>query len=379
MRNKNLVETLVITGDDVATIVASVGHDRLMDGVISGLDAAFRAFDLNEKIPIRDGFVIGRRRQGTLEWMPIMSRTEALVKMVSYSPENPLDRGLPTILATISLFDNQSGHLLAIGDGVLSTALRTGAASAIASRALAKPDSKTMGLVGAGAQAVTQLHALSRLFPLSRALVYDVDPNVAQSFLRRTAFLGLDVRVSSLEQLEEESDIISTQTSIAIGAGPVLKGDRLRPWVHINAVGSDLEGKTELPRAVLQRSLVCPDYLPQAVREGECQQLDADQIGPSLAELIQQPEKVAGWREKSTVFDSTGFALEDRVAMNVMLHHARALGCGTSLPIEYLAADPLDPYSRPRKPARAVPPTNPRTLPEEPRRESGFTSDQVAG
>lgn len=355
MDTDNALETLIITRDDIAEIVAAVGHDHLMDEVISGLDAAFRAFDLREKVPIRDGFVIGKRRQGTLEWMPIMSRHEALIKMVSYSPENPLDRGIPTILATITLFDNQSGHLLAVCDGVVATALRTGAASALASRALARPDSETIGLIGCGAQAVTQLHALSRLSPVKRALVYDVDAKVAQSFLRRTAFLGLDVQVSPLDRVEAEADIICTQTSVAIGEGPVLTGTGLKPWVHINAVGSDLVGKTELPRAVLERSLVCPDYLPQAIREGECQQLPPDRIGPSLPELLQRAEEFSGWREKPTVFDSTGFALEDRVAVEVMLRQARALGCGTFLPVEYLAEDPQDPYSRPRTRARSAP------------------------
>lgn len=344
----NALETLVVARSDVAAIVAAIGHDALMDEVIAGLDVAFREYGPHDNVPARDGFAIGRRRQGTLEWMPIMSRDQVLIKTVSYSPENPQDRNIPTILATISLYDPSSGHLVALCDGVLATAIRTGAASALASRALARPNSATLGLIGCGAQAVTQLHALARTFPIKQVRIFDTDTHVAHSFVRRVAFLGLDVQVAPLAQVEAEADILCTQTSVAVGDGPVLRGEALKPWVHINAVGSDLPGKIEVPRAVLARSLVCPDYRLQAVREGECQQLAPEQIGPQLFEVLQRPEDYRAHRERPTVFDSTGFALEDRVVAEVVLRHARALGRGTLIPVEYLAEDPLDPYSQPR-------------------------------
>ncbi|HEU4731246.1 MAG TPA: ornithine cyclodeaminase family protein [Kofleriaceae bacterium] len=341
-------ETLIVTRDDVAAIVEAVGHDRLMDEMIAELGRALAQFDGVTGMRARDGFVIGASRAGVLEWMPILGADSALIKLVSYVPDNPGDRDLPTIVATLCLFDTTTGHLVALADGVVATAIRTGAVSALASRALARPDSTTVGLVGCGAQAVTQLHAISRLFRLERALVHDIEAEVARSFVARTAFLGLEVEVAPLDRVEREADILVTATSVAPGAGPVIRGGELRPAVHINAVGSDLAGKTELPLAVLERALVCPDYLEQAIREGECQQLSAAQIGPSLSEVLRRPDDHASWRERTTVFDSTGFALEDHVAMTIMLGHARALGLGTSLPIEYLAEDPQNPYSPPR-------------------------------
>jgi L-lysine cyclodeaminase len=140
----------------------------------------------------------------------------------------------------------------------------------------------------------------------------------------------------------------------------------MKPSVHVNAVGSDLPGKTELPLALLQRSLVCPDLRVQAVVEGECQQLVDAEIGPELHEVVQQPERFADWRSRSTVFDSTGFALEDQVVTELLLGHAQRLGIGTRLSLEMLSGDALDPYSavwplpgrqahaqRPARPARA--------------------------
>ena len=136
---------------------------------------------------------------------------------------------------------------------------------------------------GHGAQAVTQLHAISRVFTLDRVLVYDTNPDAMHSFARRTAFLGLDVRPASLVDVETQSDIVCTATSVAVGAGPVISGHAMKPHVHINAVGSDLPGKTELPLSLLRRSLVCPDYPAQARVEGSTQACALDEVpGPVL-------------------------------------------------------------------------------------------------
>jgi ornithine cyclodeaminase len=269
----------------------------------------------------------------------------AVVKLVGYNPTNPQRIELPTIVSTLTLYDLATGHLKALCDGTFLTAVRTGAASALASEVLADPDSEVIGLIGCGAQAVTQLHALTRLFPVKTVLAYDILPSVAATLRRRVSFLGIDVAVCAREELEREAQIICTATSVGQGHGPVIADDTLRPDVHINAVGSDMPGKTELPLALLQRSLVCPDYTPQAILEGECQQLRNGHIGPSLSEIIKRAPEFWKYRRQSTVFDSTGFALEDLVAMEVLLGHARRLGVGQSQQIEGLGYDALDPYS----------------------------------
>ncbi|WP_233595391.1 MULTISPECIES: ornithine cyclodeaminase family protein [Corallococcus] len=339
--------TWLLTQADLRRLVGAVGVDNLMDEVIHDLTEALRGFDA-ERIDVRkrEGFALEHAgRTGVLEWMPVMRRGETVtIKVVGYNPDNPAEHGLPTIIATNSVYDCRTGHLQVVVDGVFATALRTGAASAVASQILARPDSRVLGLVGCGAQAVTQLHALSRVFTLERVLVFDTDKDVERSFAQRVAFLHLDVRRVSLEELEAQSDIICTATSVAVGAGPVITGQGLKPHVHINAVGSDLPGKTELPRSFLEDSLVCPDFLPQAVVEGECQQLPRERIGPELVSLVQAPEKYEDWRGRSTVFDSTGLALEDQVVTQTLLRHARRLGLGTRVDLESLSNDVMDPY-----------------------------------
>ncbi|NMO16210.1 ornithine cyclodeaminase family protein [Pyxidicoccus fallax] len=345
--------TLLVTQADLRSIVEAVGLDALMDQLIHALSDALRGFDGSvTEVRKREGFMLDHPRQpGVLEWMPVMHRGHTVtVKMVGYSPLNPQEHTLPTIIATNSLYDVRTGHLLAIMDGVFATALRTGAASAVATRCLAAPGSTVLGLVGTGAQAVTQLHAISRLFPLKQVLAYDTHPEALQSFAGRVGFLGLDVRPVSLAQLEAQSDIICTATSVAVGAGPVISGHELKPHVHINAVGSDLPGKTELPRAFLERSLVVPDYLEQARVEGECQQLSPNKIGPDLVTLMKNPERYEAWRQRSTVFDSTGYALEDQVVTELLLEHAEQLGLGTPVALETIGGDALDPYSLLRGP-----------------------------
>lgn len=340
------METVILTTDDIRTITRHVGLNSLMDETIARLRAALQQFDAHNTItPVRAGFEYTHPEVGLLEWMPIMQRGEkAVVKMVGYHPGNPERRQLPTILSTVSAYDTKSGHLIGIADGTFLTALRTGAASAVASAVLAMPDAGVVGIIGCGAQGVSQLHALSRIFRFERALIYDIDPAVGESFARRTAFLNIPVYPTPLPQLLAESDIICTATSVEVGKGPVFEDRGLPAHVHINAVGSDFPGKVEVPRSVLQRSLVCPDFPAQAVIEGECQQLPAEAIGPDLVEIVKNAEQYAPYRTRSTVFDSTGWALEDLVTLEMLIDYAGELGLGQHVALESVSEDPHDPY-----------------------------------
>ena len=172
------MRTLLLESDDVRALVFQIGIDRLMDDAIAELEAELQNFDSSRfEIPMRSGFDYEAPAPGLIEWMPIMnSGTRALIKVVGYHPMNPASRRLPTILSTAFAFDAGSGHLHAIVDATFATAVRTGAASAVASRILAIPEARTLGLVGCGAQAMTQLHALSRLFPIDRVLLHDINP-----------------------------------------------------------------------------------------------------------------------------------------------------------------------------------------------------------
>ena len=341
--------TVVVTRDHIATIVNAIGLDALMDEMIARLTDAIEDYDENRThVRARDGFHYQEPDVGLLEWMPVMHTAQATtIKVVGYHPSNPTKRSLPTILSTISVFDTATGHLTGLADGTFLTALRTGAASAIASRVLARPESSVLGLIGCGAQSVTQLHAMVRTFPITQVLVNDADERNVDTFVHRTAEIlpdAVEVKPAPIELLVESSDIICTSTSIGIDEGPLFEDIDTRPWLHINAVGSDFPGKVELPLALLRRSLVVPDVLEQAVKEGECQQLTRAEIGPGLAEIIAEPERYADATESLTVFDSTGWALGDQVAMQLLLDRAEALGVGLVMNLEDIGEDPLDPY-----------------------------------
>ena len=195
---------------------------------------------------------------------------------------------------------------------------------------------------------MTQLHALSRLFPIERVLLYDIDSGAVETLPPRTAPLSLASRVrfeaASPETIMRESDIVCTQTSVGVAAGPVLQPVSSPEHLHINAVGSDFPGKVELPLPVLERSLVCPDFPDQAMVEGECQLLERDAVGPALAELVQQPACYEAYRNRPTVFDSTGWALEDHFVVGLLVEHAKAHGIGREVSIEITPVDPLNPY-----------------------------------
>lgn len=343
------MKTTILSARDIGFLVEKVGLDSLMDQLIGRIDEALRNYNPEQRItPARQGFNYhDEHHTGLIEWMPAMLAGDRVtVKMVGYHPGNPLRWRLPTILSTVSVFDVATGHLRGLADATFLTALRTGAASAIASRALARESSRTLGLIGAGAQACTQLHALSRLFRFERVLVYDTDTAASRSFAARVARLGLtdNIRLADCQTVVSESDILCTATSVDIGNGPVFHDRDVPPWLHINAVGADFPGKVEVPLSVLQRSLVVPDFLAQAVQEGECQQLRPEQIGAELAEVVRETERFTGYRERLTVFDSTGWALEDQVAMDLLMDFAHELKLGSAVALESIAPDPKDPY-----------------------------------
>lgn len=344
------MDSLLLTSTDIRTVINGVGLDQLMDELTAGLEQVLQDWAPTQfDVPVRGGFEYSTPVTGLLEWMPALRYGDsATVKMVGYHPLNPHNHHLPTILSTAYTFDVRTGHLTAVVDATLATALRTGAASAVASRVLAAPESCVLGVIGCGAQAVTQIHALCRCFPIRRILASDTNPQAVASLARRIAACGLpaDLEIVSASAAEalEASDIVCTQTSVAIGAGPIVADGPHRDHLHINAVGSDFPGKTELPASLLGRSFVCPDFLAQAAREGECQQLAPAAVGPDLAALVKNSAAFSHQQMQTTVFDSTGWALEDHVVIELLVQHATRLGLGSPVALEAVPPDPADPY-----------------------------------
>jgi ornithine cyclodeaminase/alanine dehydrogenase-like protein (mu-crystallin family) len=347
----NTTKTLVLTSFDIQEILRHFGVDWIMMTLVERLRIAIKNYNRQKlSIPARSGFHYEKPEPGLIEWMPLYNGDDqegkVSIKVVGYHPANPGKFNLPTILSTISEYDTNSGHLCALIDGVLATAIRTGAASAVASKLMAKPTSSVLGLIGCGTQAITQLHAISLCFKIERVLFYDIDPNASSSFEKRCSALNLDVDFISttIDELVKNADILCTATSLDIGAGPLFTNIETKPHLHINAVGSDFPGKVEIPLDLLQKSFVCPDFIEQAIVEGECQQLDRNDIGAGLIEVVQNPDEYAYLQNERSVFDSTGWALEDKVVMDLFLDCASELNLGQELEIEHSPGDTKNPY-----------------------------------
>lgn len=344
------MRTLLLRAEDLSTLLRSVGRDALMDQMIDALRGRFRDHDPDlQQARARDGFRYDKPAHGLIEWMPTHEvGGPVVIKMVGYHPTNPLQRNLPSVIATSSMWDTETGHLVAVADSTLLTALRTGAASGLATDLLAVDRPITVGVVGLGAQAVTQVHAISRVRTIERIIGIDIEPDVAASFAARVDWLDVPVEILEPEasaHIAGQVDVLCTCTSAELGAPPVVGETEVRPWLHVNAVGADFPGKIELPRGLTDAALVIPDTLEQCLVEGECQQVPVDRIGPELPEVTQRATEFQRCRDEVTVFDSTGWAVEDDVALRLAVRLAEEHGVGTSVELERLPEDPFDPYA----------------------------------
>jgi ornithine cyclodeaminase/alanine dehydrogenase-like protein (mu-crystallin family) len=343
------MKTTILSADDLRYIVGHVGLDEMMDEMIRRLTTTFAEYNPGETvIPVRGGFKYSHPHLGLIEWMPGMRVGEGVyIKVVGYHPESGTLHGLPTILSTQSMYSVNDGHMISLMDASFATALRTGATSAVASKVLARPGSSVIGFIGTGAQAVTQLHALSRLFPIEKIYLFDTDAAAMDSFPARIACLNLDdlsMNAGPVKSWINGVDILVTATSVGIGDGPVFEDNNLPEHLHVNAIGSDFPGKYEVPKSVLARALVCPDFPEQAKAEGECQRIMPEDIGPDIQTLVKERESFSKVQQQCTVFDSTGWALEDIVTTDMFREYAEQFKVGRELQLETISSDHLNPY-----------------------------------
>jgi ornithine cyclodeaminase/alanine dehydrogenase-like protein (mu-crystallin family) len=348
------MDTLLLSYTDTKRLIDVVGVDVIMRDCIARLKDGLTdvACERRPKCPPRGGFLTGGRPgEGVIENMPYMDDQDGMtLKTISYKPRNNALNRLPTVVGVICRYSVDTGELVTICDATIPTAIRTGAATAVASSLLARPDSQTAAIIGAGLQSVTQLHGLSTKFDLDVIRVYDVDRARAQSFRERCTFTSAHVQVVDTPQAAVEgADILVTATSVQPGAGPVLRDENLAAHLHINSIGSDEPGKTELPRSILEKAFICVDHIEQALNEGECQVLERDQIDTTLERLIVDAMSVDGplpQTRELTVFDSTGVAFEDHLALNVFLNYAAETGIGEKISILDGPIGLHSPYSR---------------------------------
>jgi alanine dehydrogenase len=294
-----------------------------MGEVIAAVEQAFR--DLGQgraKLPPKSYVAVP---EGDFRAMPAALPGAAGLKWVNVHPGNA-SRGLPTVMGVMVLNDPATGYPLAVMDATDLTAFRTGATAAIASSYLARREAHSLGIVGAGRQAYSQIEAHRRLFDITAVLVYDLNPESIKKLA--AAFPGLTVRESPLDEVAG-ADIVCTLTP---SRKPYLKRAWLRPGTHINAVGADAEGKEELDPAILKAARVVVDDVTQASAAGEINVplsqglFPAADIDATLAEVVNGVKPGRQDDTGITVFDATGVAIEDVAVAAVLYKKAMERG-----------------------------------------------------
>ena len=310
------VETPVTRFVDVRNMVrwaTTTGPETIIGGMIGYLRDDFRRWESFDKT----ARVASHTPLGVIELMPTSDLETYAFKYVNGHPSNPA-RGFQTVTAFGVLADVHNGYPTLLAEMTLLTALRTAATSAMVATELARPDSTTMAMIGAGSQAEFQALGFRAALGIDRLRVWDTDPEALEKFLRNLAPLGFGITVAtSAADAVAGADIITTCTADKALA-TVLTSDLVVPGVHINAIGGDCPGKTELEAAILDRASVFVEYPPQTRVEGEIQQMAPDFPVTELWKVIVGTAPGRTSAEQITLFDSVGFAIEDFSALRYL-------------------------------------------------------------
>jgi alanine dehydrogenase len=268
--------------------------------------------------------------RGDFRTMPayLPAMRAAGVKIVNVHPKNP-SLGLPTVMATVLLLSPETGEPLAVMDGTWITAARTGAAGAVASKYLARGNSKEVGIVGAGVQARYQLLALAEVMEVDKVRVTSLTK--AEEYAIEMRKLGFDVEPAPIREVVEKADILATTTPVT---EPIVRNEWVREGIHINAIGADAPGKEELDPFILKRAKIVVDDYEQACHSGEVNVplsrglLRREEIYGELGEIVAGKKRGRESEREITIFDSTGLAVQDVAVAWVVYKKAEKKGVG---------------------------------------------------
>jgi ornithine cyclodeaminase len=285
-------------------------------------------------------------QDGVIELMPVSDTQRYAFKYVNGHPKNTRN-GLLTVMAFGVLADVETGTPLLLSEMTLTTAIRTAATSALAARYMARPQSRSMALIGNGSQSEFQAIAFHTLLGIDELRLYDLDTAASHKLAANlAAFPAIQVRICvSVADAVRGADIVTTVTADKACA-TIITPEMIEPGMHLNAVGGDCPGKTELHREIVERSRVVVEYEPQSRIEGEIQQMPADS---PITEFWQVVDGQAPGRMDDlevTLFDSVGFAIEDYSALRYVLDCATALEIGSPIELVPQLNDPKNLFAR---------------------------------
>lgn len=311
------------------------GVEPIMAGMVQYLEEDFQRWERFDKIPR----VASHTPFGVIELMPTSDHHEYAFKYVNGHPSNPA-RGFQTVTAFGMLADVDNGYPTFLAEMTLLTAVRTAATSAMVARRLARPDSTVMAMIGAGSQSEFQALAFRAVLGIEQLRVYDVDPDAVTKLRRNLEPLGFSIHAAeNTDDAVAGADVITTCTADK-ARNTILRSDQVGPGVHINGVGGDCPGKTELDAQLLTRGRVFVEFPEQTRIEGDIQQMAPDFPVVEFWKVLTGQEEARTSAEEITIFDSVGFAIADFSA----LRYLRDATADTDMQAAIdLVADPEDP------------------------------------
>lgn len=324
-----------VSVDHMLDLVNKIGVAEMIQGIVGYLEADYARWEIFDKTPR----VPSHSEEGVIELMPTSDGEMYGFKYVNGHPAN-MARGFQTVTAFGLLARVDNGYPVMLSEMTILTALRTAATSAMAAKYLAPKGAKVMAMIGNGAQCEFQALAFHQVVGIDTVRLYDIDPAATQKAAKNLEATGLNVVICrSGQEAVEGAQIITTCTADKQYA-TILTDNMVGEGLHINAIGGDCPGKTELHKDILLRSDIFVEYPPQTWIEGEIQQLDAGHPVQELWEVI--AGKAIGRRDDKqiTLFDSVGFAIEDFSALRYVYDQLKTHGTFDNLD---MIADPDDP------------------------------------
>ncbi|MCK5212930.1 MAG: ornithine cyclodeaminase family protein [Dehalococcoidia bacterium] len=306
-----------------------------MQDVLQQVEQAFAERGLGRSEMPAKTYLHFPQHEGVLLVMPgsLPLMEQAAVKLISVHTRNPVEHGLPTLLSTIVLVSPDTGEPVCIMDGSYVTGMRTGAASGVATRLLARKDSRVLGIIGAGFEGSFQLDAVRNVLSLEEVLVNDLVVERAQRLADVATGLGLNGRAcETAEEVVRGCDVLVTATP---SDRPIVKDEWVHEGMHLNCVGSYAAGKQEIEPAILRRATVVVDDWEQASHAGEINVPVSNGEFDRSGVYAELPEIAAGLKPGRTddaaitVFDTTGLAVQDVVTAWAAFRVAEEKGLGT--------------------------------------------------
>jgi ornithine cyclodeaminase len=334
----------------MSQLVQDIGVTRFIGELAGAIQEDFRHWtDFDKSVRVASHSAIG-----VIELMPVSNAKRYAFKYVNGHPSNTA-RGLYTVMAFGVLAEVDTGYPVLLSELTIATALRTCATSLVAARALARPGARRMALIGNGAQSEFQALAFHSHLGVEEVAVYDVDHHATDKLVRNlAAYPALKIiRAGSTAEAVRGADIVTTVTADKAYA-TILTPDMVEPGMHINAVGGDCPGKTELHADVLRGARVFVEYEPQTRVEGDIQQLPRDFPVVDLWRVLAGTADGRQSAAQVTVFDSVGFALEDYSVLRYVHQQATARKLGVEVELVPWADDPKDLFRYTRKGAARV-------------------------